>query len=392
MLVCLIAFMIVFAGVILYYYTHRPIHLNATVVSQLTGQDALNNTQTVDVNGTDLGIVFDHQGMLYYMFGDTFGCGTGFALNWRSNTLAYSTDTDPSDGIMLKGWIIQPRSTYAKELIGSLKQDNVEMTSIPTAVYSDNHTIYVYYMSVKHWSSTGGMWTCNNASIAYSTDNGQNFVKAGNISWPGDSNFVQFGVAQGAPSDQLISSGDYIYLLATGSGRFKGAYLMRAPRNALLNQLGYSYFAGLNSSGGPTWTSDMTQAQLVLQKPVGELSVMWNSYLNKWTVWYTNNVAFAITLRTADNLWGPWSDPVIVADAKTYPGLYGSYVHPSLVEKSGSVVYFIMSRWSVYNTFVMRVDLSPIGPPVRATTLSPQMYAIPRSQFRDLFFASTLRL
>jgi len=47
-------------------------------------------------------------------------------------------------------------------------------------------------------------------------------------------------------------------------------------------------------------------------------------------------------------------------DASEYPSLYGAFVHPEYVEDNGEVVYFIMSVFSEYNTFVMSVNVSSL--------------------------------
>ena len=322
--------------------------------SQLTGAAALTDTTPYDVYGTDLGIILKHNGQYHYIFGETFSIGT---TNWRSNTIAYSTDADPSDGISLNGWILDPIAVKAKELISSLKLDYVEMTCIPTAALSYNDIIYIYYMSVSHWGLIGGVWQCNNASIAISTDNGQNFSKMTNVSWSGTSNFVQFGFVQNQAS--VLSDG-YSYFLATPSGRYGACYLCRVPQESLLNQTAYEYFTGTGFVGFPHWSSDHTEAEEIFTASVGELSVMWNEYLQKWTVFYFDSTNLKIVLRTADNLWGPWSSTYAIVGASEYPSLYGSYVHPDFVENSGEEVYFIMSQYNVYNTFVLSVDLSSL--------------------------------
>ncbi len=322
---------------------------------QLTGVNATSDSTVYGVGGTDLGIIVKHGTEFLFFFGDTFSSTTSMSGNWRSNTAAKSSDTDPSDGISLEDWIINPTTGLAKELISSYKVDNIEKTCIPTAAVSLNGLLYVYYMSVRHWSITGGVWTCNNASIAVSTDNGQNFSKMNNISWAGDSNFIQFGVVQ------PVESEEYVYLLSTPSGRFGSCYLSRVDPLGILNISNYQYLSGVSVSDEPTWSSNPDDATPIFSSPVGEVSVMWNEYLEKWTVFYTDNEAFSIVLRTADNLWGQWSDPITIVDATEYPSLYGSFVHPDLVEDNGEVVYFIMSIFDQYNTFVMSVDVSSLG-------------------------------
>ncbi len=323
---------------------------------KLTGQDAISDSSVYGVGGTDLGIIVKHNSQYCFLFGDTFSSTTSMTGNWRSNTMAISEDTDPSDGITIDSWILEPGTAFAKELIPSLKVDNVEKTCIPTAALSLNGNLYIYYMSVRHWSDTGGLWTCNNASIAVSLDDGQTFSKMSNISWDGDSNFVQFGTAQ-----PYSESDDYLYLLGTPAGRFGSCYLCRVNFTQILNITAYNYFSGISSADDVTWSNEISDSTSIFPYPVGEVSVMWNDYLSKWTAFYTDNEEFSIVLRTSDNLWGPWSEPVTIVDAAEYPSLYGSYVHPDFIENEGEVVYFIMSIFSEYNTFVMSVNVSSLA-------------------------------
>ncbi|TFG28791.1 DUF4185 domain-containing protein [Candidatus Thorarchaeota archaeon] len=354
--ICLFLIIIIVIG--LWWLNFNPdsnLNLPYQMHGQLTGQDATVDSTIFGVGGTDLGIIVKHGTEFFYFFGDTFSSTDSMTGNWRSNTLAISNDTIPSDGISLDDWIVDPTTGLAKELISSLKIDNIEMTCIPTAAISLNGILYVYYMSVRHWSSTGGMWTCNNASIAVSVDDGQNFSKMTNISWDGDSNFVLFSAAQ--PYDE---SDEYLYLLSTPSGRFGACYLSRVDPLQILDKSAYRYFSGLSSTNDTMWSTETSDAVPIFPSPVGEVSVMWNDYLNKWTAFYLDSMTFSIDLRTADNLWGTWSDPITIVSGSEYPSLYGSYVHPEFVEDNGEVVYFIMSIFSQYNTFVMSVNVSSL--------------------------------
>ncbi|MFW9909702.1 MAG: DUF4185 domain-containing protein [Candidatus Thorarchaeota archaeon] len=324
------------------------------LVAQLTGSEAISDSTVYDVGGTDLGIIVKHDGQYLFIFGDTFS-SPSMTGNWRSNTIAISEDTDPSDGISVDSWVLNPTSGYAKELISSLKVDNIEMTCIPTAAVSLFGNLYVYYMSVRHWSEIGGIWTCNNASIAVSTNNGQSFTKMTNISWAGNSNFVLFGVAQPTSMDS-----SFLYLLSTPAGRFGACYLSRVEKMQILNQSAYQYYTGMTTMGDPIWSSDPEDSSQVFSAPVGEVSLMWNEYLDKWTAFYTDNVAYSIVVRSSEYLWGPWSEPFTIVDAEEYPSLYGSFVHPDYVENSGETTYFIMSIFTEYNTFLMSVDVGSL--------------------------------
>ena len=210
-------------------------------------------------------------------------------------------------------------------------------------------------MSIREWL-TPGQWIVNNASIAISTDDGNNFNKIGNISWNGNSNFVEFAVAQ----DLNNFSNGFVYLLATSAGRFGDCYLCRVPVGQVLNQTAYQYFFGLDSVQNPIWLSNITQISTIFSGPIRESSCMWNNYLGKWMVMYLQSDLGAIVIRTASNLWGPWSDPTVIVDNQHYPSLYGGYINPYFVKNNGQFVYFTMSLYSDYNVFLMQVDLSSL--------------------------------
>jgi hypothetical protein len=324
------------------------------MVCQLTGEDALNDTTIVNVYGTDLGIMVEFQDRLNFVFGDTFGPDK---WDWRSNTMAYTSDLDPSDGIMLNGWIADHATHLAKELIHSAKIDEVEKTVIPTAGYAHAGCLYLFYMSVNHWGEAGD-WTCNNASIAYTYD-GQTFIEAHNVSWPGDSNFIEWGLVksgEGAPS-----TGGYVYFLATASGRYHTCYLARVHEDHILNQSSYQYFTGYSLTKAPLWSANHTEAQPVFEAPTGELTVMWNPYLNQYMVMNLDDVAKKLYLRTAQSPWGPWSPPRTVISTPEYLGFYSPNIDPVLVEDNGRIVYFTMSLWNEYNVYLMKVDLTQLG-------------------------------
>ncbi len=337
------------------------------LIGQLTGKNGFNDTTQVNVMGTDLGIITKYQGEFRYIFGDTFGSEFNtmqdydpFSLKnyaWRSQTMAISSDTNPSDGILLQDWIKSPLTGNATELFPSKKDLSYtgELTAIPTAAVTMNESFYIFYMSVKNWGSDGHSWAINNASIAYSSD-GEHFFKMNNISWPGNSKCIQFAPVQDNRS--IIS--DEIYFLTVPGNRNNGAYLVKVKSNQILNQSAYQYLSFVDAENNPIWSNDINAAICIIPPKVGELSIMWNKYLEKYVVIYTDIAHSGIALRTADKLWGPWSAPRLIAHASKYPGLYGAFLHPELVENNGQKIYFILSRWQVYNTFVIKVDLTSL--------------------------------
>jgi hypothetical protein len=213
-------------------------------------------------------------------------------------------------------------------------------------------------MDINHWGDSG-IYYCNNASIAYSTD-GTNFTKMDNISWSGGGKFVMFGLVQdgrAVPADPA----NY-YMLATPAGRWGSAYLLKVPRDSVLDQAAYRYYTGNDASGDPEWSTDPGAAKEVIPAPVGELSAMWDQYLQCYVMATIDTYTATIVLRTAPEPWGPWSGKIGVATFAQYPGLYDAYMNPAFVENQGQLVYFTMSRWwPIYNVFVMAANLTSLA-------------------------------
>lgn len=320
-----------------------------SVVMQLTGAESPNRTDEYLVHGTDLGSMFEHNGLIYFAFGDTFGprnagtTGAGGAL-WRSNVLAYTSDRDASDGILFDGFIVDSTGT-AKQVIYS-PHSGGEVTKIPTGGISANGNIYLYFMSVRRWGDHG-QWFANFGGIARSEDDGQSFQILEEPRWPGDSNFIQVSVAP---------VGEYLYLWSIPAGRYGGVQLMRVRPEQIEELAAYEYFAGSGVTG-ERWVNDMEDAVTIVEPSVGELSVIYNEYLERWIMTYLNEESRAIEIREAVNPWGPWSAPLELVSGGRYPALYGAYMHPEYVEDDGRVIYFNMSQWGPYNVFLMRAEL-----------------------------------
>ncbi|MGH4016672.1 MAG: DUF4185 domain-containing protein [Pseudonocardiaceae bacterium] len=313
----------------------------ATRVALLTGAGSINETDVrYQVSGTDLGIMWnDKRGQVLLAFGDTFGTGwTGSdpvsgsptELDWRSNTLARSSDHDPSDGLSFYDFITDYPG-HAKELVPSLKQDHVEMTTIPTGGVNISGRNYMAYMSVRHYGPGAGQWTTNYSAIAYSDDDGQTWVQAPGtrrLNTPDfDDHFQMIAYAQ---QDR------FVYAFGTSNGRFGSAYLARVPEQKLLDQAAYEYWSDSGWKRG-----DSVIAAPIVPGPVGELSICFNETLHRWMMMYLDESRAAIVVRLAPQPAGPWSPPITVATAEKYPTLYGGFFHPA---SNSTEIYFTMTQ------------------------------------------------
>jgi hypothetical protein len=324
---------------------------NVTRVAQLTGPQSVNRTDRFEVAGQDLGSMFEMNGKTWFVFGDTFGQREpgftgGGGDEWRSNALAYSTDTDLDDGVRLDGYITDERG-WAKELLSSEKVDNSEMTVIPTYGFTAGGAMYLAYMSVRHWGLPGE-WETNYAGFGKSVDNGQTWVKLSAPRWAGDSNFVQVSVAK--------HDGD-LYFWGVTHGRFAGVQLMKVAESDVESQSAYRYFSGFGADHAPHWSPDPGAATTIVEDTVGELSVVWNSHLSRWLMSYTNGGNGDTSLREGLTPWGPWGDAITLVSKADVPGLYAPYLSPLATANSTNTIYFTLSVWEPYNVYWYKADL-----------------------------------
>ncbi|HZD23061.1 MAG TPA: DUF4185 domain-containing protein [Acidimicrobiia bacterium] len=310
-----------------------------SVTQQITGPGSPNKTfERWNVGGTDLGFTFYHKGDLYIVFGDTYGRKKS---DWRSNTMAKLAQVEsPASGLEIEHFISDPTGR-ASELLSSRKVYWVERTVIPTNGISVDDRMILHYMSVRRWVAPG-QWRINHAGLAYSDDDAKTWVKTGPM-WGAESNFAQVSFVRDPEDAEMV------YMFGIPSGRFGEVRLARVPQASILQRPAYEYWNGAD------WTPVETQAARVVPPPVGELSVAWNEHLGLWVMMYLDERLKAILVRTATDLTGPWSEPSLITSAHDHPQLYAPFIIP--FETNQPDIFFTMSRWDVYNVYLMHLTL-----------------------------------
>src|SRR5690606_23706290 len=115
-------------------------------------------------------------------------------------------------------------------------------------------------------------------------------------------------------------------------------------------------FTGVNENGSPLWGGDSTQAGIVVDDTVGELSVVWNEYLDRWIMTYLKE-GTGVVMREGTTPWGPWGDAIEIVSATDVPGLYAPYMSEAFTEDGGKTIYFTLSIWDPYNVFWYKAEL-----------------------------------
>ncbi len=319
-------------------------------VSKQTGANSVNRTdKRWQVQGTDLGIMWESApGEIATAFGDTVGRNFhppgGMGEDWRSNVLAFSTDSVLSDGMSYDSMVSDSRC-HAAEVLSSRKLDNVEITTIPTSGFAIGDRQYMSYMSIRTWNSVPGTFFTNYGGIAYSDDHGQTWTKDPYAKWDNIFGLSNFQVTS------MVPHGDFVYMFGTPNTRLGDVGLARVPRDKLLNTSAYQYW----QNGSWTPVGGFGSATPIVNGPAGELSIRFDAERNVWQMSYLDTAKTAIVLRESNTPQGAWSDSAPLVSITKYPELYGGFIHPW--SKSGDL-YFNISTWSDYNVYLMRAKVN----------------------------------
>ena len=128
------------------------------------------------VGGTDLGIpVRQPDGLIAYIFGDTFESDTVGGSGWRSPVLLRSKPGLPTQGIEFSS---AAGGAYAKQILEYSHRSGLYSTWLPNDVITIGRRMYLHYKVVKGLQNT--LWS----SIAFSDDNGENWIESG-VRWEG---------------------------------------------------------------------------------------------------------------------------------------------------------------------------------------------------------------
>ena len=161
---------------------------------------------------------------------------------------------------------------------------------------------------------------------------------------------VKFGSTSNFGQVSYFKKDGYIYMVGTITGRDNKPHLARFLEENIENQTEYEFW---NGSG---WIKGNETAATPLFNDIsGELSIAYHPEFKKWILLYFNSTRYDISFRTADHIIGEWSKPQKLVDGWQYSQLYGSYIHP--ISLKGNILYFIMSMWLPYNTYLMSAEL-----------------------------------
>jgi hypothetical protein len=307
-------------------------------IRDLTGPGT--SSKKYGVGGTDLGIpVRQPNGQIAYIFGDTFENDGVGGPGWRSPVLLRSAPGGLAAGITFNG---AAGDAYAKQLLNYRHDTTAYTTWLPTDAITIGTRMYLHYMVNKGLGNV--LWT----KIAYSDDNGENWVES-SARWEGNENGNLRQVWTWARGDD-----GFVYVLSTSFKRTDPIILHRVREEKLLDRTAYEPWG--YKDGAWAWGNPAT---IVLDGKFGELCL--RKVESKWLLSWFNAGDYDITIKVFESptsnlftakaykpikggAWGGESDTVVAQ-------LYGGYIHP---DSTLHDLHLIVSQWNTTTNWPYR--------------------------------------
>jgi hypothetical protein len=230
------------------------------------------------------------------------------------------------------------------------------------------------------------------ALIAKSTDHGSNwtwdssapmFGTPANPSSPAAYKFTTIFFADfGMNSGNAVDGYVYAYGLDNNWRSQQALYLARVPGNSIQNRSAWSFFAGTDSNGNPTWSSDITAKVPVLeddrllypvmfgtdcpasQLVIGQGGVVYDAPLQRYI--FSSWSCATHELYEAPQPWGPWSlfssKDFTAARSLQSRGQYGTSIPSKFISSDGKTLWLqsnVCCSGNSYNFSLRQIYLTP---------------------------------
>lgn len=366
-------------------------------ISQLVGEIDREREETTQnetlsryqLQATDLGVPFQDGETTWIIFGDTWGARGG-----NLDAMAYTTDDNPEDGLDLNFVAQKSNNVYLPIDIPGISQAAFE---VPAEGLMVDDEMYIYHTTDHDPPNT----TMGGSVLARRSGNsGASFEFVHNFS---TDKFINISIVQVEAADWHFegegvpeNSGNGLITFGSGDYRESEVYLAYQREDEIENPESVQYFAGIDERGVPLWDDNEVESLPVfeLDTPcVGEFSVSYNTYIGRWIMLYNCDEPRGITLRTAENPWGPWTEGQILFDPwddggycnyihvnwedqrcddvhdenreNEWGGEYGPYQfeHFARGDEQSTTIYFTMSTWNPYTVVLMKAQLEKQNSP-----------------------------
>ena len=292
--------------------THKISRLIGEMDKQ-THQPTLSRTESrYQLQGTDLGYSFEHQGKIYFLFGDTVGARDG-ALDSMATADVGREAMDPERGVRLD-FLMQSPGLYL-----TIQPPGISMGAfeVPTAGISLNNQMYVVVDT--HHSED---WQTDRSVLARVsfpvTPTG--FQPLRTISQRPDGKFLKMSMhVQPGAIPGLPDGGPFVLIWGTGQYRHSDVYLSIESASQFESGQGVLYYAGLDTIGDPRWEPrEFAATPIITNGTLGDVSVTWCQELELWLMTYDSRAPApaGILFSYSATPWGPWSVPQLLFNAR----------------------------------------------------------------------------
>ena len=366
-----------------------------TKIHQLTGEyDRERNVACINATesrygilGTDLGSSFEHDGRLWFLFGDTVAANLAYN-DWRPDAgdcIAWTTDADPERGVSLT-FITAPDGKYlSPRIVPDVPRGPF---NVPLEGFSAGGNMYVFFSTDADLNAPGGVKMGRSVlTRAINPDQAlfQNLYTFSDFRQGGKFVNVSVSIVDNATVPGLpMHTGRGLVIFGSGAYRASNPFLAWMPLDHVEQPDSIRYFSG--DASRVDWSLREADATALVDQPqIGELCVRYIPEIEDWLMLYNAATPRGINMRTASTPWGPWSETTVLfdpgsdggyghfmhanwndngrADAVHDPnrenewgGEYGPYLIPRYTRRVNNElhVYFVMSTWNPYNTVLMR--------------------------------------
>ncbi len=314
-------------------------------ICQVTGDTDLEFDQpTMSLTQTRFGLVradhgysFEHNGKLFFLFGDTHPTPTfnHFANSQTdsprtmddNDAVGYVSDTAAGPCLKLD-FILNSIGAYKNPVVLSAQGKpaiKLRTNESPISGISDGGRMFVIFGTdnpIDTVSPPAPLGYPARTVMTVSDDDAVTFHFLYNFSKEPGARFINTAIAKGEDGYMYFwgTQGDSLY-------RRSAPFLARKPVGSMADSTGFQYLHTFNQDGTPVWLAGESNAtplfhdslpgpggKMQVADGMGELGVQWNPFVHRWVMLYNclNNTAAnprGIYMRFAQQPWGPWSAP-----------------------------------------------------------------------------------
>ncbi len=288
------------------------------------------------VTGQDSAVIVPFRDEVKFFFGDTT------RLNHRMipNSMASTTDFDPSDGLDLM--------YYGRDLAQpALPKVEGEVTVWIGDAFVLGEDIYSYYISMPpDFREEGAL----GLGTAVMVDGEPPFERTDFFAPRGEDPLFAFGCGHASLHD------GYVYQFGRSTGE-SWVHLKRILVDEIEDTSAYEFWTGVD------WSSDAADVG-VLFSNAAPPTVRWSEYHGQYLALYSvmfspSGLLSEVAYRTSPTLTGPWSEETRVrAELSTggYGSSYQAHWDPVFSRENGRVVYFTATKSGIYNVFIHEIQ------------------------------------